>query len=83
MGAAIIPDREHVVELSRAQVARLISWLQASNGSLTLGPRLSVNAVEGGGVLVRTEPYRATTVSRKPSLQEWLADRAAFYRSQM
>lgn len=49
-------DREHIVELGRAQRETLIEWLQNPNGSHRAG-RVTFEAVEGGGILVRTDPY--------------------------
>ena len=50
-------DREHIVDLNAAEVARLREWLARPNGSHGRG-RVHFNAVEGGGVMVRTHPYR-------------------------
>jgi hypothetical protein len=53
-------DREYVIQLSARQVARLRAWLEFPNGGLPLD-RVTFEAVEGGGILVRSDPYRAGT----------------------
>lgn len=55
--ARVIPDRDHHVSLNGAQVADLRAWLARPNGSMSDGGRLSVDALGGGGVIVRTRPY--------------------------
>lgn len=52
-----IEDREHVIQVSARQVALLRKFLESPSGTLSLGRRLSINAVEGGGILVKTRPY--------------------------
>ena len=52
------PDREHLVQLNANQVEILRGWLEWPNGSLRINDRLVLNAVVGGGILVRTDPYR-------------------------
>lgn len=47
---------EHIVELSPEQRRVLSLWLNAPNGGCVIG-RVTFEAVEGGGILVRTEPY--------------------------
>lgn len=47
----------HMVELSADDRRRLVAWLERPNGSLVFD-RVSFDAVEGGGVLVRTLPYQ-------------------------
>lgn len=49
-------SREHIVQVSAADTARLREWIQSPNGSF-VGARYAVEAVEGGGVLVRTLPH--------------------------
>jgi len=49
---------EHNVQLNREQAAKLRAWLATPNGSCSLGDRLTVESVEGGGLLVRTRPWR-------------------------
>lgn len=51
---------DHTVELNNLERGHLLAFLAKPNGSLTLGNRLTVEAVEGGGVLVRTKPFRST-----------------------
>ena len=50
------PRPEHITELNPGGVDKLRGWLVRPNGSLTMG-RVTFEAVEGGGVLVRTLPY--------------------------
>lgn len=50
-------NREHVAQLTPAERAALLEWLEHPNGSLSMG-RVTFEAVENGGLLVRTEPYR-------------------------
>jgi len=51
-------DREHIVQLNREETQRLRTWLERLNGGISLG-RSTFEAVEGGGILVRTKPFRA------------------------
>lgn len=55
-----VKDREHIVQLDRRDKDAVIEFMQKPNGSFQLGLpyRLSVDAVEGGGVLIRTPGYR-------------------------
>lgn len=53
----VIADRDHHVQLNDAERQTLIGFLERPNGSWTGQGRLSVDAVSGGGVLVRTRPY--------------------------
>jgi len=55
--ARVIADRPHHVQLNDAERRDLIGFLERPNGSWTGGGRLSVDAVSGGGVIVRTRPY--------------------------
>lgn len=57
----VIPDREHIVQLSDAERVALIEFLKSPNGSHRTGrsSRVCVEAVVGGGVLIRTRPYRS------------------------
>lgn len=49
---------EHIVTIGSAERERLLAWLAAPSGSLRLNERLCYEAVEGGGVMVRTEPWK-------------------------
>lgn len=49
-------DREHIVQLNREETQRLRTWLERPKGGISLG-RSTFEAVEGGGILVRTEPF--------------------------
>jgi hypothetical protein len=49
--------REHIVQIGAVQVDQLLTWLQAPNGSCSLGDRLTVEAVVDGGLLVRTRSW--------------------------
>lgn len=53
-------DREHVVQTSAADARKLQEFLNHPNGCCILGQdgRAVIEAVEDGGVLVRTEPFR-------------------------
>lgn len=54
----VIGDRDHAVHLNRRQTEGLIKWLdRGRSGSWTDDTRISVDAVAGGGILVRTRPY--------------------------
>lgn len=58
--ARVIADRDHHVQINGAELASLVQWATNSSGgswSPDRGSRLSVDAVAGGGVLVRTRPY--------------------------
>jgi hypothetical protein len=58
-------DREHTVQLGPGATVRLIQWLNTvrsgswRGGTSAQARRVTVEAVEGGGILVRTQPYRA------------------------
>ena len=47
---------EHIVELNHVMVATLREWLNRPNGACPMG-RVNFEAVEGGGIRIRTEPY--------------------------
>lgn len=49
---------EHIITIGSADRERLLEWLAAPNGSLRLSERLVYEAVEGGGVMVRTTPWK-------------------------
>lgn len=54
----VLADREHHIQLNAAQTEDFRQWLARPNGSsLGDGQRLTVDAVSGGGVLIRTRPY--------------------------
>jgi hypothetical protein len=54
-GRAATGVDERVADLSAADVDRLRKWLGHPSGSVTSG-RVTVEAVEGGGILVRVAP---------------------------
>ena len=61
----VTPDRAHHVQLTAAERHRLQDWLTDPNGSLgRLGEygRVTFDAVEGGGILVRTTPLTADLI---------------------
>jgi hypothetical protein len=58
-GEAAGEGREHIAALTADQAAALLQWLERPSGSISVG--LAVfEAVTGGGVLVRTRPWRAS-----------------------
>lgn len=73
--ARVIADRDHHVQLNDAQRRELISFLERPNGSWTGGGRLSVDAVAGGGALIRTRPYQHQRPGPALARQQELADR--------
>lgn len=62
--ARVIPDRDHHVQLNAVQTRDMRAWLASPRGSLSNGGRLSLDAVAGGGVLVRTRPFSHQSVPR-------------------
>lgn len=67
--ARIIPDREHDVRLSGAEVADLTAWLALPrpwSGSVRIGDRLTVETY-GHGVVLRTRPYGFQNIPRNGS----------------
>lgn len=50
-------NTEHSVELNNAERIKLARWLERPNGAF-ITRRATFEAVEGGGILVRTQPYR-------------------------
>lgn len=58
--ARVVGDRDHHVQLSSTDRRSLLTWLERPNGSWRPDGerRVTVDAVEGGGILVRTRPYR-------------------------
>ena len=60
--ARVIGDRPHHVQLSSSERMALIQFLDWPNGgSISIGKRLSVNAVEGEVVLIQTQPHTYVT----------------------
>lgn len=57
----IFEDREHIVEVFPQDMDNLRKWLQRPNGALILGNRLVLEAVEHGGIFVRTQPFTVQT----------------------
>lgn len=55
-----IPDRTHIVNLNFHQRRDLMKFLERPNGSFRTGEnnRACIEAVEGGGVWIKTDPYR-------------------------
>lgn len=57
----VIPDREHLVQVKAADTAVLRSWLADPNGASALvgapTQRAHLEAVTGGGILIRTSPF--------------------------
>lgn len=49
---------EHIVTISSEDRERLLKWLAAPNGTLSAAGRIRFEAVESGGVMVRTEPWK-------------------------
>lgn len=49
--------REHIVQLCRQDRIALAEWLLNPNGSFKPHERANFEAVENGGLLVRTLPY--------------------------
>jgi hypothetical protein len=49
-------DREHIVQLNCKEREDLIKWLNHPSGA-HLDGRATFEAVQGGGILVRTQPY--------------------------
>lgn len=61
--ARVIGDREHIVQLNDRERRALLAFAERPGGSwrpegAESGRRLNVEAVEGGGLLIRTQPYR-------------------------
>lgn len=53
----VIGDRDHIVQVDQSDRMKFWEFLKRPSGSLPLGNRLTVEAVQGGGILVRTRPY--------------------------
>lgn len=47
-------NHEHIIQLSREQAQRLARFAERPSGGLRLDEQITVEAVEGGGLLVRT-----------------------------
>jgi hypothetical protein len=52
-------EREYIVELNFKEKEELSRWLNRPNGGCYF-TRASFELVEGGGILVRTRPYKPT-----------------------
>lgn len=52
----VLPDREHIVQLNADERESLRKFLEQPNGSWS-ARRATVEAVVGGGILIRTKPY--------------------------
>lgn len=63
--ARVIPDREHDVRLSGAEVTELTMWLAQvpRSGSVHIGKRLTLETY-GYGVMLRTRPYGFQNIPR-------------------
>jgi hypothetical protein len=67
--ARVIGDREHIVQMNDRERRALLEYADRPSGSWRpegqeSGRRLTVEAVEGGGLLIRTRPYRYVTPPR-------------------
>lgn len=67
--ARVIPDRDHHVQLNASDRRSLLAWLERPSGSWHSDDpsRVTVDAVAGGGVLVRTRPYSYQLLPRTSS----------------
>jgi hypothetical protein len=69
--ARVIGDRPHHVHLNYADAQELMVWLEGADRSGNWRPehsdRLTVDAVAGGGILIRTAPYVDVTPPRSRS----------------
>lgn len=61
--ARVIPDRDHHVQLNSSDRAALVAWLERPSGSIWLG-RVTLDAVAGGGIIVRTRPFSWQSMPR-------------------
>jgi len=68
--ARVIGDREHIVQLSPVDAKRLSDWLGrpyrsgswlSRHDASGASERITINAVEGGGILIRTRPFTYVT----------------------
>lgn len=66
--ARIIPDREHDVRLSGAELTELTMWLARvpRSGSVRIGDRLTLETY-GYGAMLRTRPYSHQSIPRNGS----------------
>lgn len=63
-------DREHIVQMSSHETQKLREWLAHPSGSFSSSTGdVAFDAVQGGGVLVRTQPYAARQARQKARLQ--------------
>lgn len=51
-------DSEHIIRVFKHEMPQLIAFLQNPNGAINFGTRLTIEAVEDGGILVRTKPFK-------------------------
>lgn len=75
--ARIIPDRDHHVQLNSTDRRSLLAWLERPSGSWRPDDhkvRVSLDAVEGGGMLIRTRPYRHQPAADQPMRARVAAD---------
>lgn len=49
-------QHEHIVQINNDERMKLLEWMARPNGSHPIG-RVNFEAVAGGGLLVRTDPY--------------------------
>lgn len=47
----------HTLDIPPSMMPEFRAWLEYPNGSHSLGPRMSVDAVMGGGLMVHTRPF--------------------------
>ena len=52
-------NEEHIVQVPVAKMAEIRKWMENPNGALRIDSRLVLEAVEGGGILIRTQPFRS------------------------
>lgn len=63
-------DREHIVPVAAKHMDNLRRWLERPNGSFT-ADRVTLEAVEGGGILVRTQPFGGRDVCVEAERELW------------
>lgn len=49
---------EHIITITNEDRLKLLEWLAAPNGSLAVHERVTMESVEGGGVMIRTRPWK-------------------------